>query len=113
MGSAKNSSRLWTRLWTLGGETIIGTHRPQSRALASVTVPMQAKATPSSSCVTPCAWCWWEASRRTTLMRLHRGVIRAAMTRRVYVTGMGAVSALGMGRRPYWDALRAGTSAAL
>lgn len=34
------------------------------------------------------------------------------MTPRVYVTGMGVVSALGMGRRPFWDALRAGTSAA-
>jgi 3-oxoacyl-[acyl-carrier-protein] synthase II len=34
------------------------------------------------------------------------------MQRRVFVTGMGVVSALGLGRKPFWDALLAGRSAA-
>jgi 3-oxoacyl-[acyl-carrier-protein] synthase II len=34
------------------------------------------------------------------------------MSRRVYVTGMGVVSALGLGRKAFWDALLSGRSAA-
>jgi 3-oxoacyl-[acyl-carrier-protein] synthase II len=34
------------------------------------------------------------------------------MARRVFVTGMGVVSSLGLGRKPFWDALLAGRSAA-
>jgi 3-oxoacyl-[acyl-carrier-protein] synthase II len=34
------------------------------------------------------------------------------MSRRVFVTGMGVVSSLGLGRKPFWDALLAGRSGA-